>query len=163
VAYGSRPATNLENALHILVATSAGLLRDQPVIEGAPVRQAPLSPAVPATFRASTDTRVDLAVQGRAPGWLVLADTFHPGWKATVDGHPVTIHAANGAFRAIPVPTGRHRIVFAYAPGAVVAAAWVSSLAVLGALVVLVAGALARWRRRSDGPDSSLVGFQTPG
>jgi uncharacterized membrane protein YfhO len=46
----------------------------------------------------------------------VLADTYYPGWIATVDGVPAAILATNHLFRGVPAPAGTHRIRFAYRP-----------------------------------------------
>ena len=53
------------------------------------------------------------------PGYVVLVDTFDPGWKATVDGHAARVLRANVAFRAVPVTAGRHELVFLYRPASV--------------------------------------------
>ena len=59
---------------------------------------------------------VDADNQGDAPTYLVLADTFDPGWSATLDGQPAPIRPAFAAFRAVLLPPGRHRVAFAYEP-----------------------------------------------
>ena len=51
-----------------------------------------------------------------APGLVVLADSFYPGWRATVDGAPASIVAANHLFRGVRAPAGPHRIRFEYRP-----------------------------------------------
>ena len=51
-----------------------------------------------------------------APGYLVLSDTYYPGWRATVDGAAVPIERANFMLRAVAVPEGTHRIEFTYRP-----------------------------------------------
>jgi hypothetical protein len=56
--------------------------------------------------------RVDL----ERPGFLVLSDTFDPGWRARVDGEPVEIRRANWAFRAVALPAGRHAVDLHYEP-----------------------------------------------
>jgi hypothetical protein len=38
--------------------------------------------------------------------WLLITDTWYPGWRATVNREPVPLLQANGAFRAVPVPPG---------------------------------------------------------
>jgi len=52
-------------------------------------------------------------------GFLVLSDTFYPGWVAYVDGKETEILAANLNQRAIVLPQGLHSIVFSYQPKSV--------------------------------------------
>jgi hypothetical protein len=71
---------------------------------------------VPATIvqRRPAQTMIEYRVND--PGWLVLTDTFYPGWNAYLDGKRVPIVRANYLFRAIAVPAGAHRVVFRYEP-----------------------------------------------
>jgi hypothetical protein len=71
------------------------------------------------------------------PAWLVLNDSFAPGWRVTVDGRPERVFRANAFVRAVPVPVGRHRVEFAYAPVSVRKGAAIS-LAALLAVAALV-------------------------
>ncbi|MCY1289231.1 hypothetical protein D9M70_383160 [compost metagenome] len=41
------------------------------------------------------------------PAWFVLSDTYHPWWKASINGNPVPLYQANQAFRAVCVPAGK--------------------------------------------------------
>jgi uncharacterized membrane protein YfhO len=50
-------------------------------------------------------------------GFLVLHDTWDPGWRARVDGDPAEVLRADFAFRAVRVPAGRHAVELRYAPG----------------------------------------------
>jgi hypothetical protein len=51
-------------------------------------------------------------------GFLLLADTFYPGWTARVDDTPTPIYRANHSVRGIALPKGRHQVRFMFeAPG----------------------------------------------
>jgi len=49
-------------------------------------------------------------------GFLVLSDTFYPGWKVFIDGNRSKIYRANYVLRAIHLKKGKHRILFLYSP-----------------------------------------------
>jgi hypothetical protein len=66
------------------------------------------------------------------PGYLVILDAYHPGWRAYVDGAPAEILRANVLFRAVAVPGGRHRVRFLYRPATALPAALVSACAAVG-------------------------------
>ena len=62
--------------------------------------------------------QIVIDAEAPADGFLLLADTFYPGWTATVDGTPTPIYRANHAVRGIQLPRGRHEVRFSYAaPG----------------------------------------------
>lgn len=51
-------------------------------------------------------------------GFLVLTDTYYPGWIAIVDGKQKPIYRVDYLFRAVHLPSGSHRIEFIYKPNA---------------------------------------------
>ena len=72
---------------------------------------------------------ISVVVSTDAPGYLVLFDTFYPGWEATVDGQPAPILRANLMFRAVPVKPGTHHVEFHYRPLTLRVGIWISALA----------------------------------
>ena len=50
---------------------------------------------------------VSVTVTTDGPAVLVLADTLHPGWTATLDGRPAPIRSADGFLRAVMLPSRR--------------------------------------------------------
>ena len=89
-----------------------------------------------ATILADHADRLRIETTSTGPAWLVLADTWDPGWRATVDGVPARMLRANLAFRAIRVPAGRHVVEQLYRPRSVLVGAGVSALAWALALLV---------------------------
>ena len=78
---------------------------------------------------------VEVEVEASAPAWLFLADTFDPGWSATVDGQARPIRLANAMFRAVAVPAGRHVVAFRYTPAPL---AWGATVTLATGLAVLL-------------------------
>ena len=87
---------------------------------------------------------VAVEVDSDGPGWLVLLDTWFPGWVATVDGHPAVVRRADYAFRAVAVSGGRSTVRFRFRPRSVLAGA---ILACLAGVCLAGAGILGRLRR----------------
>ncbi len=88
--------------IHIL--GNAGCQNGSHSVEGIPISL---------TDRVNT---VTISVDAPRMGWLYLADTDYPGWKATLDGESVPIYRANLMFRAVQVDAGLHEVVFRYEP-----------------------------------------------
>jgi hypothetical protein len=78
----------------------------------------------------TNETPQALEIQARLDndGYLVLLDTYYPGWVATVDGQATPIYRANYIGRAVFVPAGEHVIRFAYQPLAFKVGLWLSAL-----------------------------------
>lgn len=109
----------------------------------------PASPALtaPASGRAILSeydaNRVVVRTETTGPAYLVLADTYHPGWRARMDGADATVYPADFLFRAVWVPAGSHEVIFEFAPRSY-------RVAVAGSLLALVAaGACIAWPRRA--------------
>ena len=59
---------------------------------------------------------MELSATLERDGLVVVADTYAPGWVATVDGVSTPIWRTNRAMRGVVVPKGIHRIVLEYEP-----------------------------------------------
>lgn len=75
-------------------------------------------PSAPGRARITFEDSRSVIVEAEAPadGYLLLADTYSPGWTARVDGSPAPIYRANVSVRAVPIARGRHEIEFSYDP-----------------------------------------------
>ena len=74
-------------------------------------------PFTPAEWSSTDPDRVVLRVSTEAPGLLVVADTWMPGWLAEVDGKAAPVLRGNRAQRVIPLTEpGRHEVVLRYRP-----------------------------------------------
>jgi hypothetical protein len=78
-------------------------------------------------------SRISIIAQMGCAGVLVLADTFTPGWNATIDGAPTRIYEAYGVIRAVAVPAGTHKIEFRYRPKGIL---YGSALTLLGFMLL---------------------------
>lgn len=90
------------------------------------------------------DEYLELSVRTARPALLYLAETWHPDWKATLDGAPARIYRANLALRAVYVEAGEHKLVMRYE-----SASWTWGLRLSLISLAVLAGVLAwtAWRK----------------
>jgi len=99
------------------------------------------------------DTRVRIRTTSAHDGFLVLSDTFYPGWTARVDGAETPVLRANYNFRAILLPKGDHHVEFDYFPKELVAGGVISLGSLLVCVIILARNlrsrsvAVAAWQR----------------
>lgn len=125
----------------------------------------PPQPAASIPQRVSSYRNNEVLVDAEATesSWLVLADSYFPGWKAFVrprgageeDEQQVEIHRVNGNFRGVRLEPGAWTVRFRYSPDSVKIGGFVSFIA--GMLLLFMTG-LYLWRffyREED--DASTV------
>ena len=61
-------------------------------------------------------TKVELEVEAKTDGVFVFRDINHPHWRAYVDGKSAQIYEANIGFKALPLHSGKHKILFEFKP-----------------------------------------------
>lgn len=59
---------------------------------------------------------IELTASLPVAGYLVLLDSFYPGWQVTVNQTPQPIYRANYLSRAVYLPAGEHLVRFEYQP-----------------------------------------------
>lgn len=120
---------------------------------GAPVVEAdgapPRADAVPA---GQVTARADLPT-GQAGRLLVLADPRDTGWRATLDGRPLTAARYDGWAQAFELPAGGGRLRIDHEAGVRQALLWVQ----LGVLVLVVVLALPQARAALDEDDDGAA------
>jgi hypothetical protein len=60
--------------------------------------------------------RLVIDVNCPATQLLVVAESYHSGWRSVVDGNPEELFRINGDFMGCVVGTGRHRVILNFEP-----------------------------------------------
>jgi hypothetical protein len=102
-----------------------------------------LGGGAPGESRLSADLPGDITVEVAAPTrqLLVVSESYHEGWSATLDDGPVPVERVNADFLGVVVPAGLHRVVMRFRPVHLI----------VGGYASVIAGALAcagLWPRR---------------
>ena len=99
--------------------------------------------------------KITLSVNAETDGWLVLADTWYPGWRAMMDGQiELPIERANFLFRAVKMPKGEHVVDFEYRPVWITPAILMSLLG-CATLIILLLGDGKRLLKKIGAPHSN--------
>jgi hypothetical protein len=117
--------TRVSNPASILDEVRSGRFDPQQVLL---LEEEPEAAAGEETNRAGTNTDVSVHIESYQadeveveaslprPGFLLLLDTYFPGWIATVNGQPTKIYQADYNFRAVSLPAGKSTVGFYYRP-----------------------------------------------
>ena len=81
--------------------------------------------------------------------FLVLTDTYHPAWKAYVQGKPLEIHRTDFLFRGVKLPPGHYLLTFRFDARVYRALFMISCATLLIILLGLVGLPLVRWLRKT--------------
>jgi len=149
------PPEEMDHALRSLNPRQKVLLEvDGPWLEAESTR-ADSCTLEAATITSYTPNEVFIQASLDEPGWLVLADSYFPGWKAyrrisdftsadqPTDSDPdspeteLTLHRANGNFRAVYLEPGDWTVRFKYTPMSFKLGLYVSFLALIISLLLL--------------------------
>ena len=82
------------------------------------VQRKEVSPSEPGSVIDLTfsDHRLNFEVRSQAPGFLVVNNTYYPGWRALVNGENRTVMKANYLFQAVEIPSGISTVSLFYRP-----------------------------------------------
>jgi uncharacterized membrane protein YfhO len=121
----------------------SALLEDSPGLP--PVSEESDLELTPAEIVSYEPERVVVRTSAEVPAYLVLSDSWFPGWEALVDGSPAEIFKANYLVRAVRLPAGEHEVKFHYQPRLY---RWGLGISLASWLTVIIAVALLASRRR---------------
>jgi hypothetical protein len=114
------------------------------------------------TLLRETSQQFTIGLECASPRFLILRDSYDPDWSAEVqsDGEPprpLPIFRADGVFRAVDLPAGKHVVTFTYRPMRVWLGGIVSALAWLGLAAFCVRFKTSRQQRRQDSRQHDAV------
>ncbi len=125
------------------------------VFDGAPPPVLPAEALSPGTARAGGQAaivsyqpeRVLIQADLASPGYLVLTDSYYPGWRAFVDGQEQPVLRAEYLFRAVYLTTGSHQVEFRYEPGSF---RWGMAISMSTLALMVLGGIVAYVRQHRD-------------
>ncbi len=109
------PAADFPSAKAIVLNPARFDPARETVVEGLSAPETMASGAILSQKTANNVLSWSVETSGRA--FFIVSDTWFPGWTATINGQPATIHIANGCVRGLFVPgPGRHEIRMSFWP-----------------------------------------------
>jgi len=98
---------------------------------------------------------IEAEITANGNNFIFIGNTYHPGWKATVNGNETKIFKTNHGFLGLVVPKGNNKVKIEYAPESFFLARNVSlvlsSLVVLGLLLTIILDLIRKKKNQSIG------------
>jgi hypothetical protein len=160
---GTEQISDRDAALSILSATGAGDPVPVFVEPGSGIPTA--ARVVPGSYGmakvmsyAPENIVMEVEVPSDTEGFLSSTERYAPGWKAWIDGIPGKVIKTNFYFRGLVVPSGRHQIVWKYAPARWWLLVWISFTTLLASAIAGIALVhLQRRNRHTDAVSGNAV------
>jgi len=95
-----------------------------------------LSQTATASITGQSANEIDVFVDSSINGWLMLSNTWYPGWKAYINNLETPVVRADFLFLAANVPAGKHYIQFRYQPESFY---WGAGLSIIGLILLSLA------------------------
>lgn len=113
-----------------------------------------LSPGDTAKVLAAADGKIVVDTHAARPGFLVVSETYFPGWVATVDGAEVPIYQTDYLLLGVAIPPGAHRVEMRYRAPRATLGLMISSMTAL----TLIGLGVVTWRRSRAARRSANTG-----
>lgn len=84
--------------------------------------------------------RMEVDVEGPEPAFVAVNQTWHPGWRATIDGATARIVRTDLSLSGLVVPPGRHRVELTFDDPSVAAGMLLGVAGLAGCLALVVTG-----------------------
>jgi hypothetical protein len=63
-----------------------------------------------------TPNKITLQTNSKSDEILFMSDNYYPGWNVFIDEEKGKIYRADYSFRAVPIRSGKHEVIFMYKP-----------------------------------------------
>ena len=99
------------------------------------------------------NNHMSLHVNVARPALLVLADNWFPAWKARVDNDNAPILRANHTLRAIPIPSGQHKVELYYESSQIIQSLRITILGLILVSLLLIVGGIKNLNSKKNRTD----------
>jgi hypothetical protein len=115
-AAGGLPVIRMEDRFRFV---APGAQTDRNVFDPPGVFVQPAPPPARGTVQDVTQSRQEASatLTMESPGVVLFKTTYHPDWRAWVDGAPASTVVLTPGLIGVPVPAGAHHLSLAYRPG----------------------------------------------
>lgn len=153
------------NLLYYAQLTGQNALRDyirNAVLQGLPVSQSLVFPSIPLLTYAESADGLAFDYASAAPVSALVSYTYHPRWRAAIDGVEVGLGVRDNLIRIL-LPAGTHHVEIRYEAWGTIWPWLGGSAAILGVFGAAAFWALDwRWRKYGRPPRDFLEVFQKP-
>ena len=81
--------------------------------------------------------RIKMQVNSNSGGFLILSESYYPGWKAYIDGIKTKVYKVNNIIMGIYVPKGGHIVEFLFLPNSFIYSLIFSIFALISFIIII--------------------------